>query len=525
MDPARLTLPADLTTHLTTHLTTQTTGVLLLLLPMLAPALAAAAAGLLGWRPVTGRLIVGSAAVQGLCGAVLAARTVNGQAVTGLGGLLRADALSAFMLLVVATVGTLATASVPGYLAQEQAEGRGSAPARRMFAVLLPGFLATMALAVLADDLGVLWVAVEATTVVTAFLVGHTRTRQALEATWKYVVLGSAGIATAFLGTVLVYLAAVHAGHPTLSWAVLSRPGAGLDPGVMRVAIGLVFVGFGTKAGLAPMHAWLPDAHSQAPAAVSALMSGVLTSVSLYALLRYLPVASSAVGPGLPRTLLVAGALLSLAVAAAMLLAQRDLKRMLAYSTVENMGLLALGAATGSRLAIGAVLLHVLGHGLAKSSLFLTSGRIHHAEHTTRIGAVRSLLARRPGLGAVWGAGLVALVGLPPSSLFLSEVVILGAAVAGGLGWVALTAGVLLLIAYVAVARHGTGMLLGPAAPGAATGDTATGDTATGSVSDPGRWADLPGWAGLAGCAGLALGVWAAVPLLRAAAATVTGGS
>ncbi|HET9657298.1 MAG TPA: proton-conducting transporter membrane subunit [Kineosporiaceae bacterium] len=487
---------------------------LLVLLPVAGPVLAAAAAGLLGWRPAVGLAIVGSAVLQALSGAVLAARVLHGPALTGFGGLLRVDALSAFMLLVVGTVGTLAAASVPRYLAEEQAEGRGSENGRRLFAVLLPGFLATMALAVVAGDLGVLWVAIEATTVVTAFLVGHTRSRQALEATWKYVVLGSAGIATAFLGTVLVYFAAVHAGHPTLSWAALSAPGTHLDRGVMRVAVALVLLGFGTKAGLAPMHAWLPDAHSQAPAAVSALMSGVLTSVALYAVLRYLPIASAAVGPGLLRTLLAVAALLSLAVSAALLLAQRDLKRMLAYSTVENMGLLALGAAAGSRLAIGAVLLHVLGHGLTKSSLFLTSGRIHHSEHTTRIEEVTRLLARRPGLGRVWGAGLVALVGLPPSSLFLSEVVILGAAVAAGLVWVAAGAAVLLLLAYVAVARHGTGMLLG--------GEE---DEPAETAPRRDRWADLPGWLGLAGCAGLTAGAWAAVPLLSAAAAVVTGGS
>jgi hydrogenase-4 component F len=500
--------------------------VTLLLLPVAAPLLAALAAALVGWRPAIGRLIVAAAVLQGLSGVLLAFPTVDeGHAdVTALDGLLRVDALSAFMLIVVGTVGTLATASVPRYLADERAEGLGSAGGRRLFAVLLPAFLATMAMAVVAGDLGVLWVAIEATTVVTAFLVGHTRTRLALEATWKYVVLGSAGIATAFLGTVLVYLAAVHAGHPTLSWAALSAPGIHLDRGVMRVAVGLVLLGFGTKAGLAPMHAWLPDAHSQAPAAVSALMSGVLTSVALYAVLRYLPIASAAVGPGLLRTLLAVAALLSLGVSAVLLLAQRDLKRMLAYSTVENMGLLALGAAAGSRLAIGAVLLHVLGHGLTKSSLFLTSGRIHHAEHTTQIRGVTRLLARRPGIGRVWGAGLIALVGLPPSSLFLSEVAILGAAVAAGLWWAAAIAAVLLLLAYVAVARHGTGMLLGGVEEEAAAATRPAGAAAA-PVGGQDRWADVPGWLGLVGCAALSFGVWAAVPLLSAAAAAVTGGS
>lgn len=486
----------------------------LVLVPVVAPTLAALVAAVAGWRPAVGRIAVAATVLQGAAGVALAVTAMRGPAPTALGGLLRADALSAFLLIVVSAVGTPAMLASPRYLAEEEAAGRGSARGRRVYAVGLPGFLATMAVAVVADDLGVLWVAVEATTVVTAFLVGHTRTRGALEATWKYVVLGSTGIATAFLGTVLVYVAAVHAGHPTLSWAVLSAPGANLDPGVMRVATGLLVIGFGTKAGLAPMHAWLPDAHSQAPAAVSALMSGVLTSVAFSGILRYLPVARASVGPGQLRTMLAVAALGSLAVAAALLLAQRDYKRMLAYSTVDNMGLMALGAATGTRFAVAAVLLHVLGHGLAKSSLFLTAGRIHHAVNSTRISAVTRLLSGRPDLGRAWAAGLVALVGLPPFSLVLSEVAILAAAVAGGLGWVAAAAAGLLLLAYVAVARRGLAMLLG-------------GPDATARHPVPGAdvRADAASWLALAACAALAVAVMAAVPLLRAAAATVTGGA
>src|SRR5258708_2536122 len=231
-----------------------------------------------------------------------------------------------------------------------------------------------MALAVLAASLGVLWVAIEATTVLTAFLVGHQRTRNATEAAWKYVVICSAGIALAFLGIVLLHYAALHAHVPSagaLGWAPLTAYPRHLDPGVTRIAVVLLVLGFGTKAGLAPMHAWLPDAHSQAPAPVSALMSGVLLSVALYAILRVRVIADAALGAGFARTLLMGVALASLTVAAVLLLAQADYKRMLAYSSIQHMGLLALGAAIGTQLALTAVLLHILGHGLGKSVAFI----------------------------------------------------------------------------------------------------------------------------------------------------------
>jgi len=201
------------------------------------------------------------------------------------GGLIRADALSAWMLLGVAALALLACWASPAYLTA----GHTSAPRARWYGFLLHLFIAAMATAVLAGNLGILWVAVEATTIVTAFLVGHHRSRTALEAAWKYVVICSAAIAIAFLGLVLVYYAARHAGlsgEDALDWATLTGHAHRLDPAVTRIAIGLAVLGFGAKAGLIPLRAWLPDAHSQAPAPVSALMSGVLLPLAFYAVLR-----------------------------------------------------------------------------------------------------------------------------------------------------------------------------------------------------------------------------------------------
>ncbi|GJF03844.1 proton-conducting transporter transmembrane domain-containing protein [Pseudonocardia sp. D17] len=391
---------------------------------------------------------------------------------------LRVDALSAFMLVVIGAVAMVAAIAAPAHVAAEVDAGRLAPSTARRQSVLVHAFLAAMALAVLAADLGVLWVAVEATTIVTAFLVGQGRTRGAVEAAWKYVVICSTGIALALLGLVLLNHAAAHAplgtGGHGLDWAGLVTAAPGLDPGVTRIAVVLLVLGFGAKAGLAPLHAWLPDAHSQAPAPVSALMSGVLLAVSFSAILRVKVIADAALGPGFVRALLLGAALVSLAVAASLLLAQRDYKRMLAYSSIEHMGLLALGAGIGGAAATAAVLLHVLGHGLVKSVAFVGAGRIAQLTGTSRIDRVRGLVATQPGLAAATGLAVLALLGLPPFSLFASEFAIVRAGLAGGdgssAGWAVVVALGLVVVIGAAMLRHTGRMLLGPApdGPGAA---------------------------------------------------------
>jgi hydrogenase-4 component F len=279
----------------------------------------------------------------------------------------------------------------------------------------------------------------------------------------------------------------------------------------MRLAIGLLVLGYGTKVGLAPMHTWLPDAHSQAPAPVSALMSGVLLSVAFYALLRYKVVADAALGADYMRGLLVAASLLSLAVAASLLLAQRDYKRLLAYSSIEHMGLVAFGAAIGTSLAIAATLLHILGHGLGKAVLFCSSGEILFADGTTRMANVRGILARRPLVGGLFGLGVVALLGLPPFSLFASELAIARAGIADGLGWAVAVALVLVFVIFAAVAGHTLHMLFGDAQTGVTTHHT----------SKVGAAVPLIG--GLVVVALLGISIWPIDRLLHAAAQVVTG--
>lgn len=443
-----------------------------ILIPIVVPLIGAVVYLLAGWRPATRWVSAGCAALV-LTAAIITAATVSASGPRiALGGLVRVDALSAFMLIVIGAVALLATTATPEYLRGEVDAGRASARTAARHSVLVQVFLAAMALAVLAANLGVLWVAVEATTVVTAFLVGQRRTRTAIEAAWKYVVICSTGIALALLGTFLLNFGAQHSPTaPGLDLAGLAHGAHGLDSGVTRIAVVLLIIGLGTKAGLAPQHAWLPDAHSQASAPVSALMFGVLLSVAFYAILRVKVIADVALGAGFTRTVLIVMALSSLLVAASLLIAQRDYKRMLAYSSIEHLGLVALGAAVGSPLAVAAVLLHILGHGLAKAVLFLGAGRILQTTGTSRIDGVRGLATRQPVLAGCFGFGVLAPIGLPPFSLFASEFGIARAGFAAGLGWVTAAALILVLVIAAALVRHTSRMLLGtpPDGPDAAT--------------------------------------------------------
>ncbi len=481
--------------------------VLLLVLPLLGGAAIAGAhrRRSIGWVGVASN--VGTLAL----GIWVATRVVRSGALTGAAGALRADALSAFMVVVIGAVAVLASWLGIRSVGLELDEGRCTPRRAATYGLLVQLFIAAMLLAVLAANVGVLWVAIEATTVVTTFLVGHLRTKGALEASWKYIVICSVGIALAFLGTVFIYLAAERAGGHSagaLDWTSLMAHARHLDPSVLRLGFALVVLGYGTKVGLAPMHSWLPDAHSQAPAPISALMSGVLLTVAFYAILRFKAVTDLAIGPGFSRMLLVTVGLLSLAVAASLLLAQRDFKRMLAYSSVEHMGLIAIGAAAGIPLAIAAVLLHVLGHGLTKSVLFLTSGEIVAAEGTSRIDGVHSLLARRPALGGLFGVGLVALLGLPPFSLFASELLMARAEFQVGLGWAAVAAIVAMVVIFVAMVGHARHMLLGPATDAEAS-------------APPPRWVAGPLVGALVVCGLAGVVTWPLSGLLNAAAHVV----
>jgi hydrogenase-4 component F len=392
--------------------------------------------------------------------AVAAAVTRDGS-VTALDGLLRADALSAWMAGLVGLVATLAAIEAPRQVPLAEA---------RRFYPLLHLFTFTMLLALTTDDVGLMWVAVEGTTLASVFLVNFERSRSSLEASYKYLLICSVGVALAFAGTILVYFADMQqfGDEPhALRWTTLLRLAPGLPASVIELAFVFLLVGYGTKAGLAPMHTWLPDAHSEAPAPVSALMSGVLLSVGLYAVLRFKAVADLAAGPDFASRLLVALGLASLGVAAAFLWAPRNFKRMLAYSSVEHVGVVCLGLGFGGPLGVAGAVLHIANHALAKSVLFLLSGRIRAAYGTAEIPAVSGLLAAMPLTGRGFLIAMLALVGLPPFGLFVSEVMIFAAGFQGGHVAASVLGLALLVVAFSGLLRATHRMLYGPAPAGA----------------------------------------------------------
>jgi hydrogenase-4 component F len=427
----------------------------LVLAPVLAPIVASVANLVGGWRRWTATLTVASAITVLVCGAALGLQ-VGSRQEFAMGGLLRVDALATW-------------ASI-GYIDTELAHGHTDADGARLYGVLTPAFLAAMVVAVSANNIGVVWVAIEATTVITAFLVGHRRTRTALEATWKYVVICSVGIAVAFLGTVLLYFAAQHAGAPAaqaLNLDTLAVHAAALDPGVTRLAAGLLLIGYGAKAGLFPFHTWLADAHSQAPAPVSALMSGVLLSVAISVLVRIKPIVDAATGPAFLRAGLLVVGLATLLIAALMMTVTGDVKRMLAYSSMENMGLIAIAAAAGTTLAIAALLLHVLAHGIGKTVLFLAGGQLQAAHDSTAIADIAGVLQRSRLVGVSFAVGVIVLLGLPPFAMFASELGIARSLADARLAWVLAAGMVLIAIAFAALVRNSGRMLLGVPPAGA----------------------------------------------------------
>jgi hydrogenase-4 component F len=284
-----------------------------------------------------------------------------------------------------------------------------------------------MNLGLTANNIGLMWVAIELATLTTVLMVGIYRTEAAIEAAWKYFILGSVGIALALFGTILVYMAArpvLGEGHDAMVWTTLIEQAGGLSPELLNVAFVFLMLGYGTKVGLAPLHAWLPDAHAEGPTPISAVLSGLLLNVALYALLRFKMLMTANPAAVAPGPLMVALGLLSLIFAGFMLYRRRDIKRLFAYSSIEHMGLITFAFGMGGPLANFAGLLHMTMHSLTKSAIFFAVGHVAQAKGTQRIGEIRGLTESHPVLG--WGLvlGVLAIAGLPPLGIFMSEFLI-----------------------------------------------------------------------------------------------------
>ena len=391
---------------------------------------------------------------------------------------LRADALSCVFLLATAFLYAAVAVYAAGYL-----RGRTGRYTRRFY-LGFNVFAWAMLAAPLMSSLALLWIAVEVTTVVSALLVAIEAQSPgeqgdgAAEAAWKYVLIASAGLGLGLLATIFAYYAGaqVLGPHSNLAIGPLIAAGSRLPKTPVEFAFLLAVLGYGTKVGLAPVHTWLPDAHSEAPTPVSALLSGALLATSFYAILRFYQVAAAALGSGFPRDTLLAFGVASLLLASLYVFGQRDVKRLLAYSSVEHMGILAIGVSFGAPAALGGVLLHVLAHAAAKGNAFMGAGVFTVKYRTKRMPAMRDGLRLLPWSGPLFLLSVLALSAFPPFGIFRSEFQI----VAGGLGSgnyaAAAVLVVLVTVAFFGLIGSVTGVLLRPAKPGAATAEPAPAD-------------------------------------------------
>jgi hydrogenase-4 component F len=338
------------------------------------------------------------------------------------------DDLNVVFIVLNTFVGFTTSVFSGSYIAHELEIGRLTPAYLRFYHAMYQTLMFAMNLALLANNVGLMWVAVELATLTTVLMVGIYRTHEALEAAWKYFILGSVGIALALFGTILVYLAAASVlgeGLEAMAWSVLAQRAGAFDPALLNLAFVFLLLGYGTKVGLAPLHAWLPDAHAEGPTPISAVLSGLLLNVALFAVLRFKTIMSAnplALAPG---NLMILLGLVSVVFAAFMLYKRDDIKRMFAYSSIEHMGIVCFAFGIGGPLANFAGLLHMVMHSLTKSAIFFAVGHIAQVKGTQRMADIRGLTASHPLLG--WGLvlGVVAIVGLPPTGVFMSEFLIL----------------------------------------------------------------------------------------------------
>jgi hydrogenase-4 component F len=396
---------------------------IVLFLPL---ATAAALAAVKSYR-LSARLNVTSAFVTFLAAlSLLAFRPASGRYIL-------VDDLNIVFIVLNTFVAFTTSAYSASYIAHELGAHRLTRSHLRFYHAMYQLLLGAMNLALIANNIGLMWVAIEVATLTTVVMVGIYRTPAALEAAWKYFILGSVGIALALFGTILIYMAAlpvVGEGLRGMIWTVLIQHVAAFDPALLNLAFVFLLLGYGTKVGLAPLHAWLPDAHAEGPTPISAVLSGLLLNVALYAVLRFKLLMAANPGAIAPGPLMMALGLLSLVFAAFMLYRRGDIKRLFAYSSIEHMGVIVFAFGMGGALANFAGLLHMAMHSLTKSAIFFAVGQVAQVKGTQQIADIRGLTASHPFLGWALVVGVVSIVGMPPAGVFMSEFLIVSSAVA-----------------------------------------------------------------------------------------------
>jgi hydrogenase-4 component F len=378
------------------------------------------------------------------------------------------DDLNIVFLLLNGFVGFTTSVFSAGYIAHELQTGHLTPRYLRFYHAMYQAMMVGMNLALITNNLGLMWFGVELATLSTVMMVGIYRTPASIEASWKYLILGSVGIALALFGTILIYLAAkpvLGTGVGAMQWTNLLHHAAALDPEMLNVGFIFLLIGYGTKAGLVPMHAWLPDAHAEGPTPISAVLSGLLLNVALYAILRFkvlLAMSHATIEPGI---LMIGVGLLSLFFAAIMLYRRRDIKRMFAYSSIEHMGIIAFAFGIGGPLGDVAGLLQMMMHSLTKSAIFFSVGHIAQAKGTQKIAAITGLTTSHPLLGWALVAGVAAIAGLPPFGIFTSEFLLITSTFARA-PLLAVLLGLGILLAFAALLMRMTSLCFGEPSEG-----------------------------------------------------------
>lgn len=371
----------------------------------------------------------------------LAAEVLAHGTVEAYGGFLRADSLSALVVGLTALVALVSGIYAIGYLREEERLGHVNGLLVHRYYVLTPIFVSTMMAVPLVNNLGLLWVAIESTTLASVLLVRFYNRKSSLEAAWKYIIIGSAGIALALFGTVLVYYSAVpvigeHAEHG-FNWSALMAVAEQCQPAAMRLGFVLVLVGYGTKAGLAPMHTWKPDAYAEAPVPSAALLGAAFVNCALYGIMRFYALAAACLGPEYPGRLLVLFGVASILVAAPFVLIQRNFRRLLAYSSIDHAGIMVAALGFGGKLGALGALLHMTFHAVAKPLMFFCAGNVQQHYGSPYLRKISGVIHARPWTGALFLMATLAVTGAPPFSLFQSEFTALSAALAADRGWAA----------------------------------------------------------------------------------------
>ena len=356
-------------------------------------------------------------------------------------GALYMDALSGYIMALVIFLSLVSAVYSIEYLDHEIRVGLIAESGVRRYYALLHLFIFTMLLVTAANNLALMWIAIEATTIVSALLIGlgFSKRSLAIEAAWKYIILCTVGITFALLGIFITYYASSVAtgGYGSLNWTTLKGIAARLNPSTMKLAFIFILVGYGTKAGLAPVHNWLPDAHSEAPSPISALLSGILLNTAFYGIMRFVSITDPSTGSVFTGNLLILFGLISLGISSVFILVQVNYKRLLAYSSIEHMGIISLGLGIGGPIGVYGALLHVMNHALSKPLMFFVSGRIQAHYGSTKIESVNGVLSSMPLLGTLTFIGALSLAGTPPFNIFVSEFTVLQAAVVKDLWFVA----------------------------------------------------------------------------------------